>query len=142
MEVIREMIGKLRVNYDDTGHCVAVQETRGKAVAMDCPLLGKGEEFSPADLVGAGLAGCTLMSVGTRAKEENLDISGSFADVKIFMTDKPVERIGKIDIILNMPKDFSEETRHVLEEAASKCAVKASLHPDIKISTGFKYPGN
>ncbi len=90
---------KLRITYNGSQHCTALQEAQGKTVAMDCPYTGKGEEFTPANLVGAGLAGCMLLSMGTLALRNKLDISGTCVDVEISMTDKPVTRIGAIDLI-------------------------------------------
>jgi uncharacterized OsmC-like protein len=63
-------MSELRINYDGVQHCTALQESQGKIVAMDaCPETGgKGEEFSPMNLAGAGLAGCMLFSMGMVAR--------------------------------------------------------------------------
>ena len=53
--------------YDALQHCVSVKSAQGKQLAMDCPYTGKGEEFSPTELVEAALAGCMLMSMGALA---------------------------------------------------------------------------
>jgi uncharacterized OsmC-like protein len=133
---------KLLITYDRTQHCTALQEPQGKTVALDaCPATGgKGEEFSPANLVGTGLAGCMLFSMGLVALQDNLDLSGTSVDVKVLVADKPVVRIGKIDLTFRMPKDFSASDRIKLEEAAGECPIRSSFHPDILISTHFNYP--
>lgn len=51
-------MGDIRTTYDALQHCTAVKESRAKAVSMDCPYTGKGEEFSPTNLVEAVLGGC------------------------------------------------------------------------------------
>jgi uncharacterized OsmC-like protein len=136
-------MSELRVSYDGIQHATALQEPQGKTVAMDaCPATGgKGEEFSPMNLVGAGLVGCMLFSMGVVALQDTLDISGVRVDVKTLITDRPVVRIGKIDLTFNMPRNFSPADRLKLEEAAGMCPIRSSFHPDIIISTHFNYPG-
>jgi len=135
------MPSKLRITYDGTQHCTALQEPQRKTVALDaCPATGgKGEEFSPANLVGTGLVGCMLFSMGMVALQDKLDISGTSVDVKILITDRPVVRIGKIDLTFRMPRNFSAPDRVKLEEAAGMCPIRSSFHPDILISTHFNY---
>jgi len=72
------IMSELQISYDGIQHATALQEPQGKTVAMDgCPATGgKGEEFSPMNLVGAGLAGCMLFSMGMVALQDKLDISG------------------------------------------------------------------
>jgi uncharacterized OsmC-like protein len=135
-------MSELRISYDGIQHATALQELQGKTVAMDaCPATGgKGEEFSPMNLVGSGLAGCMLFSMGMVALQDKLDISGVGVDVKALVTDRPVVRIGKIDLTFNLPRNFSPGDRIKLEEAAGMCPIRSSLHPDIIISTHFNYP--
>jgi len=129
-------MSKVRVTYDADQHCTALKESHGKTVAMDCPHTGKGEEFSPGELVGTSLAGCMFLSLGAVAQRNKLDISGSRADVELSMTDK---RIGKIDLVFTMPASLSETDRAKLERAAGLCPIKPSFHPDIPISVQFNY---
>lgn len=132
-------MSNLRVTYDGDQHCTALKESHGKTVAMDCPHTGKGEEFSPGELVGASLAGCMFLSLGAVAQRNNLDISGACADVETSMTDKPVMRIGTITVVFTMPASLSETDRTKLERAAGLCPIKPSFHPDIPISVHFNY---
>jgi putative redox protein len=107
---------------------------------MDCPYTGKGEEFSPMNLVGSALAGCMLLSMGTMAMRNELDISGARVDVDFPGQDKPGPRIKAIDLTFTMPRQFSEVDRRKLERAAGLCPIKPSLHPEIPISVRFEYP--
>jgi uncharacterized OsmC-like protein len=77
-------MSELRISYDAIQHATALQGPQGKTVAMDaCPATrGEGEEFSPMNLVGSGLAGCMLFSMGMVALQDKLDISGVRVDVK------------------------------------------------------------
>ncbi len=132
-------MSRLQITYDGSQHCTALQKAQGKTVAIDCPHAG-GEEFSPTNLVGAGLVGCMLLSMGTLARRDKLDISGTCVDVELSMTDKPIKRIGAIDLTFNMPTNFSAADRVKLESAAQKCPIKTSFHPLIPIFVSFNYP--
>lgn len=144
MSVVEEQAKKpkLHVTYDGEQHCTALEPTAGKSVASDaCPSSGgKGKELSPTDLVGAGLANCMLLSMGVLALKDQLDITGASVEVDISMTEKPVFRIGNIDLQFSMPRNFSPEERLKLERAAGTCPIKHSFHPDITISARFNYP--
>jgi putative redox protein len=128
------------VVYDGSQHCTAHVEPQGKAFAMDCPYTSKGEEFSPTNVIGTALAGCMLMSMGTLAMRDKLDLTGTRVVVDITMTEKPVTRIGAIDVEFHMPQDFSAVDRVKLERAAGLCPLKPSFHPDIPITVQYIYP--
>ena len=128
----------LEVSYDGSQHCTAVVEPQGKIVATDCPYTSKGEEFSPMNLVGSGLAGCMLISMGTLAMRDQLDISGTRVDVKLSGSEK---RIETIDLTFTMPRSFSKVERIKLQRAAELCPIEHSFHPDIPISVRYGYPG-
>jgi uncharacterized OsmC-like protein len=130
-------MGKISITYDGIQHCTALKEPQGNTVAMDCPYTGKGEEFSPGNLVGAALAGCMLLSMGTLAMRNELDISGTYVDVEVTSSEK---RIKSIDLTINMPRNFSNSDRFKLGRAAGMCPIKSSFHPDIPISVYYKYP--
>ena len=132
-------MSKLQITYDGSQHCTALQKAQGKTVAIDCPYAG-GKEFSPTNLVGAGLASCMLLSMGTLAVRDKLDISETRVDVELSLIDKPIKRIGAIDLTFNMPRNFSAADRVKLESAAGKCPIKTSFHPDIPIFVSFNYP--
>jgi putative redox protein len=127
----------LEVSYDGSQHCTAVLEPQGKIVATDCPYTGKGEEFSPMNLVGTGLAGCMLISMGTLAMRDQLDISGARVHVELVGSEK---RIETIDLTFTMPRNFSEVERTKLQRAAESCPIEHSFHPDIPITIRYDYP--
>lgn len=131
---------KISTTYDGIQHCTALKEPPGKTVAMDCPYTGKGEEFSPTNLVEAALAGCMLLSMGPVAMRHDLDISGTRIEVKISTTDRPRMRFGAIDITVAMARNFSDTDRVKLAPAAAHCPIKHSFNPDIPISVRYDYP--
>lgn len=130
----------LQVIYDGMQHCMANREPHGNQVAMDCPLTGKGEEFSPGNLVGAGLAGCMLLSMGTLAMRDNIDIEGTKVDVELIETGKSSLRLDTIQLNFNMARNYSEKERLKLERAAAMCPIKASFHSEVTILVNYKYP--
>lgn len=131
---------RVETRYDGPQHCSALKESQGKTVSMDCPYTGKGEEFSPTDLVEAALAGCMLLSMGTLATRNEIDMSGTRIEVKISTADKPPMRFNGIDIEVTMPRDFSKKDRLRLERAAEACPIKHSFGSDIPISVRYSYP--
>lgn len=136
-------MAKAHLVYDGKQHATATQEerenARGKTVATDCPYTGKGEEFSPLELTGTGLAGCCLISMGTLALRRNIDISGTRVDVDLAWADPPT-RVGTIELTFTMSRTYSARERLMLERAADACPIKHSFHPDTKISVHYKYP--
>ncbi len=98
---------------------------------------GKGESFSPTDLVATALGSCILTIMGIKAKDKGLDMSGATASVTKVMASNP-RRIAQLNVIINMPaNDFSEKDKKILEKAAHGCPVKRSLHPDLEESITF-----
>lgn len=89
------------------------------------------------NLVGTGLAGCMLISMGTLAMRDQLDISGTRVDIELTGSEK---RIETIELRFSMPRDFSAIERSKLERAAQSCPVGHSFHPDIPIAVDFSYP--
>jgi putative redox protein len=130
----------VQITYDSLQHCTALKESRAKTVSMDCPYTGKGEEFSPTNLVEAALGGCMLIAMGTIAMRHELDLSGARIDVGIAATDKPVMRFSEVDIEVKMPAGLSESQRAMLERAADGCPIKHSFGSDIPVRVKFSYP--
>ncbi len=130
-------MAKLQVTYDGSQHCTALKQPQGKTVAMDCPYSGKGEELSPMNMVGSGLASCMLISMGTLAMRDKIDIKGTSVDVEIEHSKK---RIESINLVFNMVQAYSKEERQKLEHAAGLCPIKSSFHPETSISVEYKYP--
>ncbi len=99
---------------------------------------GKGEAFSPTDMVANSLATCMFSIMGIKANAMNLDIEGSTADVTKIMQAEP-RMISEIVVALNMQGVNDEKSRIILERAAMTCPVFLSLHPDIKKTIRFNW---
>lgn len=99
---------------------------------------GKGEAFSPTDMVANSLATCMLTIMGIKANAMNVDIAGSAADVTKIMQPEP-RMISEVVVVLEMQGVEDEKSRIILERAAITCPVFLSLHPDIKKTVTFNW---
>lgn len=98
---------------------------------------GKGESFSPTDLLAVSLGSCMLTLMGITARQLQIDLKGATIDVEKEMTSHPLRRIARIIVRFRCSLTLSEEIRKKLEEAALHCPVHSSLHPDIKQEIDF-----
>ncbi|MCJ7468216.1 MAG: OsmC family protein [Maribacter sp.] len=105
----------------------------GDSFITDAPIdnNGLGQAFSPTDTVATGLASCMLTTMGIKARDLEVDLTGAIAEVTKHMASAP-RRISKIDVNLNLPSGISEKNRKILEHTADTCPVQYSLHPDIE----------
>ncbi len=97
---------------------------------------GKGENFSPTDLVATALAQCALTIMGIKARDLGIDISGSKAEVLKAMSSNP-RKIGQITISLHMKGNPSDKNITILERTALTCPVALSLHDSVKQEINF-----
>jgi putative redox protein len=114
-------------------------------LATDAPVdnQGKGESFSPTDLVATALGSCVLTLMGIVAERNGLDIAGAKAHVVKEMVQQPVRRIGALRVTVTIPADkaarLTPADRSKMETAARHCPVHKSLHPEIDAPIGFVY---
>jgi putative redox protein len=136
METIRTIYrGDLRTE--------ALHVASGQKIITDAPLdnQGKGEAFSPTDLLSASLGSCMITLMGIAARTHNINIEGTSMKITKIMASNP-RRVAEIVIEISMPgKDYSEKARTILEKAALTCPVALSLHPDLKQTVHFSYKG-
>ena len=112
----------------------------GSVIVTDAPIdnQGKGEAFSPTDLVATALASCMITIMGIVAERDGIDIEGVTADVDKIMSKEP-RRIGEIKIIITFKSILTTDQRGKLERAAKTCPVSGSLHEDLKETIEFSY---
>lgn len=121
-------------NYLGSLRTLCTHESSGQTLQTDAPVdnHGKGEYFSPTDLVATALGSCLLTIMGIAAEKHQLEITGARASVEKIMSTTPPRRITALKVFLHIPYSFSPEVQAILEKAALSCPVHASLHPDIK----------
>lgn len=109
-------------------------------ITTDAPLdnNGKGEAFSPTDLMASSLGACMMTVMGIYADNNNIDLSRATFEVIKHMAANP-RRVSMIDINIVLPQSLSAPIRSTLEEIAANCPVKKSIHPDIVVNLEFSY---
>ncbi len=115
--------------------CEATHHGSGAVLITDAPIdnAGKGEEFSPTDLLATSVATCMLTIMGITAKSRNWSIEGSTADVEKQMTQSGPRKVEKLRVHLKLPQQLSNEQRSLLQRVAEQCPVKRSLDPSIHL---------
>lgn len=127
------------ISYDGDLRCTAVHLKSGSTLNTDAPTdnNGKGERFSPTDLVATGLTTCILTILGIRMEKAGRQLSDIHCDVKKVMASNP-RRIAEVKIDFDFgDNDFSEKDLLLIKELVHHCPVSESLHPDIQISTNL-----
>jgi len=109
----------------------------------DAPVdnFGKGELFSPTDLVGAALGSCVLTILGIYAQKHQLEVTGATASVQKEMAAQPVRRIAKLITELHIPLAPDHPHREAIKRAILSCPVHASLHSDMEKPIHFHWNG-
>jgi uncharacterized OsmC-like protein len=132
-----------KVIYEGDLHTVATHVHSGTVIETDAPLDngGKGERFSPTDLVAAALASCMCTLMGLSARKHGFELGRIECDVEKIMTTNP-RRIGeiKVKVVVNGRGAYSDNEMAILERAALTCPVFESLHPDCKKDILFVWP--
>jgi putative redox protein len=131
----------IQFEYQVDLHCKAVHGPSATELATDAPKdnQGRGESFSPTDLVATALGTCMLTIMGIMARTLNIDITGATATVEKEMTATPPRRIQRLAVRIHVPHDLSPENREKLERAVHTCPVHRSLHPDIQTPIAFTW---
>jgi putative redox protein len=134
---------KISVSYQGDKHCSLIHEPSGSNIETDAPKdnQGKGEKFSPTDLMGASLASCILTTMAIVAERDGLSLVGGRAEVQKVMISDP-RRIGSLRTTVYLPETIPLNYRKKLENAAHHCPVHKSLHPDIDASIEVIYSIN
>ncbi|GAA3981273.1 OsmC family protein [Hymenobacter antarcticus] len=119
----------------------ATHVASGTIIQTDAPVdnHGRGEAFSPTDLVSTALGSCMMTVMGIVAERHQWDLVGSsFAVVKHMSPEAP-RRIAQIDVTFTLPASLAPNERTLLERAAHTCPVGLSLHPDVRQNIVFEY---
>ena len=126
--------------YKGNLRCEAEHLQSKSTIQTDAPTdnRGKGERFSPTDLLCVSLATCMLTTMGIKANDMNVDISESKADVTKHMAADP-RRVSKIEVSVTLPSKTGEKERLILEKSGNNCPVAKSVHPDIKLVLNYHW---
>lgn len=129
--------------YEGDLHCQATHGPSQVQLTTDAPVDngGRGESFSPTDLVATALGTCVMTILGLVAARHQLDLRGTKVQVTKEMVQQPIRRIGALRTVVRFPQGLSicEDDRKRLEHAAHHCPVHQSIHPDIDAPIEFVY---
>ena len=130
-----------KVTYSGDLRTEALHIQSGISIVTDAPVdnQGKGEAFSPTDLIATALASCILTIMGIVAERNDFKLIGTTAEVEKIMGSSP-RKIKQIKINIFFIKDFDKKIRRKLESAALTCPVSNSLNASLKKSIIFIYP--
>jgi len=122
-----------KVTYSDGLRTEAIHLKSGNKIITDAPTdnHGKGEAFSPTDLMSTSLATCMLTVMGIACEARSISMDGAVAEVTKIMAANPI-RVAEIHINITMPaKGYTDEQKKMLEHTGRTCPVALSLHPNL-----------
>ncbi|MBY0535395.1 MAG: OsmC family protein [Chitinophagaceae bacterium] len=130
------------VVYEGNLRTVCTHLSSGTEILTDAPVdnNGKGEKFSPTDLLATSLGACALTIMGIKARDMGVDLAGTEISVEKIMKADP-RRVGGINLTFHFPAAATSDPkeRTILERCAHTCPVFYSLHPDIQLNIRFNW---
>lgn len=125
----------INLSYQGALRCSATHLPSGNVLTTDAPVdnNGRGEAFSPTDLVATALGACMATVMGIIAERKGIALEGMNIQVRKHMSADAPRRISKLEVDLEMPLPANHPERKLLESAARGCPVHHSLHPDIEM---------
>ena len=133
---------RIDVAYQGGLRCEATHGPSGQTLITDAPAdnHGKGESFSPTDLVATALGTCIATIMGIVAEREKIDLTGLRITVQKEMSAEPPRRIARLITRIEMPKGLTEQQRAKLEKTAHTCPVHQTLQGKVDMPVEFVYP--
>lgn len=133
---------KCHVTYQGGLHCELQHEPSGATVCSDAPVdnRGKGESFSPTDLMCSAMAACMATIMGIYAEDNGLDLSGAKLSIGKVMSANP-RRIARIETEITIPLPADTPHAKALEECVLGSPAMRSLHPDIEVPITWNWVG-
>lgn len=129
------------VTYEGSLRCTATHGPSGTRIETDAPTdnMGRGERFSPTDLVATALATCMLTTMGIVAERNGIDFTTARASVTKEMTSAPPRKIARLAVVMELPASLEADARKKLEAAALACPVHRSMDHDVQMPVEFRY---
>ena len=129
-----------KVTYLGDLRTESVHIQSGSIILTDAPTdnNGKGEAFSPTDLLATSLGNCMMTIMAIKARDLNLDLKNSTVEVTKVMQAEP-RKIAQINVVLNLSIAVATKNKTILERTALNCPVLLSLNPDIQKIISFNW---
>lgn len=135
---------EVRIDYEGQLRCTSQHMPSSTKVETDAPVdnQGRGESFSPTDLVATALGSCMATVIGITAHHRNVDVRGMRVVVQKEMSADLPRRISKVVVEMFMPLNESHPDKKILQSAALSCPVQHSIHPDIEVDLTWHWKPN
>lgn len=132
---------EIKIDYQGDLHCTALHLPSGTTLETDAPVdnNGRGESFSPTDLVATALGVCMATVMGIVAKRKEIPLEGLKVAVRKHMSTDTPRRISKLEVDLDVPLPADHPDRKLLEATGNGCPVHHSLHPDIEVVLNWQW---
>ena len=129
--------------YDGALRCTSIHAPSSQTLITDAPVdnHGKGESFSPTDLVATALATCMLTVMGIAAERHDINLKGTTVVVGKEMSSDTPRRIVALRSVMRIPLPPNHPQRLILESSAMACPVKQSLSPEVDTTVKFEWVG-
>jgi uncharacterized OsmC-like protein len=130
---------RIDATYDGNLRCTATHEPSGAKLITDAPVdnMGKGESFSPTDLLATSMLTCVMTIVAIRAESKEIDVSGMTGSVEKTMAASP-RRVAKLEVVINLPSGISMDDRAWLITEGCNCPVCVSVSESMEVEVTFQ----
>lgn len=137
------MAVSISIDYEGGLRCRATHGPSQNTFVTDAPVdnHGKGESFSPTDLVATALATCMATVIGIKAQQKGYDLPGMKVSVEKHMSEDSPRRIVRLPVTIDIPLPETHPDRKLLEATALGCPVHHSVHPEIDKPVTFVWSG-
>ncbi|MFP6876813.1 MAG: OsmC family protein [Roseibacillus sp.] len=132
---------EISIDYEGELHCAAVHGPSGATLGTDAPVdnNGRGEAFSPTDLVATALATCMATVMGIAAQRKKVPIEGMKIKVRKHMSEDLPRRISKLEVEIDMPIPEEHPEKKLLQSTVLGCPVHHSIHPEIEVPITWRW---
>lgn len=130
---------RIDATYDGNLRCSATHGPSGAKLITDAPVdnMGKGESFSPTDLLATSMLTCIMTIVAIRAESKEIDVAGMTGSVEKSMAANP-RRVSKLEIIVNLPSNLNIDDRAWLITEGCNCPVCMSVSESMEVDVTFQ----
>jgi len=130
---------RIDATYDGNLRCTATHEPSGKQLITDAPVdnMGKGESFSPTDLLATSMLTCIMTIVAIRADSKEIDVKGMSGSIEKTMASGP-RRVAKLEVVVNLPPGLDIEDRAWLITEGCNCPVCVSVSESMEVDVTFQ----
>lgn len=131
----------INIQYTGDLHCSLEHQPSKIKIETDAPKdnRGRGESFSPTDLVAAALCSCALTTMAIKGADLKIPLRTAYGQIVKEMTQTVPRKIKNLNFTIHMPKELTQEQREKLEDIAVKCPVALSLSPEVEVIMNFVY---